>query len=110
MEDYSIIRGQTTLEVMFVLLSIIIFSYVYMSWKACVHRTSAAESKLGTGRPNMPGQMSPNVSPGSSSASPPRLWWEKHKSSIGDWVAPILAWAAVIWITLALISALLGES
>ena len=110
MEDYSIMQGQTLLEVTFALLSVLIVSYVYISWRSNAHTKTAAESKPAVGCPSMRGQLSADARPSSSLPSPPLLWWEKDKPSIGDWVAPILAWAAVIWITLALISALLGES
>jgi hypothetical protein len=110
MEDYSIIHGQTLLEATFALLSALIISYVYVTWRACAHSTPSSALKPEISPPNMPGQLSADSRPNSSSPSPPRLWWKKHKSSIGDWVAPILAWTAVGWTTLALIGALLGEN
>jgi hypothetical protein len=37
------------------------------------------------------------------------MLWERHKSSIGDWLAPLIVWAVVIWTLLAVVIVMLGE-
>lgn len=106
MEDYSIIHGQTMLELMIALLLAIVTSYAYISCKAYDRRMKAAQvAGLKSIR-----QLSKDNNQESFSASPRRACPEKHKSSISHWLAPIVVWAAVIWTTLAVVSILLGEN
>ena len=106
MEDYPIIHGQTMLELMFALLLATVTSYAYISCKAYDRRMKAAQvAGLKSIR-----QLSTDKSQESFSPSPRRASSEKHKSSISDWLAPMIVWAAVIWTTLAVVSMLLGEN
>ena len=105
MEDYLIIHGQTMLELMFALLLAIVTSYAYVSCKSYDRRMKAQVAGLKSIR-----QPSTDKNQESLSASPRRACPEKHKSSIIDWLAPMVVWAAVIWTTLAVVSILLGEN
>ena len=106
MEDYSIIHGQAMLELMIALLLAIVTSYVYISCKVYGRRMKAAQvAGLKSIR-----QLSRHKNQESFSASSRRACPEKHKSSISDWLAPMVVWAAVIWTTLAVVSILLGEN
>lgn len=107
MEDYTIIQGQTVLEVLFALLLTLVTSCVYLSCKAYARRMSAAHAKPVVGCRSMLCPMSLSEHHNSSS---PRVLWEKHKSSIADWLAPLVVWSAVIWTLLAVVSILLGEN
>ena len=106
MENYSIIQGQTILELMFALLLTIITMYVCISCRAYAqHMNAAHRTMVKTLRRPSAGE-NQKCSPG----SPPRAPSEKHKSSISDWLAPIIVWVAVIWTTLAVLSILLGDN
>jgi hypothetical protein len=106
MEDYSIIHGQLMLELMVALLLAIVTSYAYISCKAHDRRMKAAQiAGLKSIR-----QLSTHKSQEFFSPTPRRAPSEKHKSSISDWLAPMIVWAAVIWTTLAVVSILLGEN
>jgi hypothetical protein len=103
MEDYSIIQGQSVLEVMFALLLTLVTSYVYISCRVYAQRTDAAHlARLKALR-----QFSTDAN--QQSSSPKRALSEKSGFSLGDWLAPIIVWSAVIWITLAVVSILLGD-
>ena len=108
MEDYTIIQGQTMLEVLFALLLTLITSYVYLSSKAYARRMEANHAK--------PSVDSLSMLPGSNLAGhydPPsggRAMWHNRKASIADWLAPLVVWAVVIWTLLAVVTILLGDS
>lgn len=104
MGDYSIIQGQSVLEVLFALLLTLVTSYVYISCKVYAQRTDAAHlARLRALR-----QFSTNDNQRSSLAG--RALPENTGSSIRDWLAPIIVWSVVIWVTLAVVSILLGEN
>jgi len=106
MEDFSIVPGQTILEVLFALLLILVTSYVYISCKLYAERAHTAHlSPVKT-------LCSPGTEQNRESSSPSseRARSQKRGSSIKDWLAPIVAWSAVIWVTLAVVSILLGEN
>jgi hypothetical protein len=105
MEDYSIIHGQTLLELMVALVLATVTSYAYISCKACDRRMKAAQ----VAGPKSIRQPSTHKTQESFSPSSRRAPSEKPKSSISDWLAPMIVWAAVIWTTLAVVSILLGE-
>ena len=46
MEEYSIIQGQTILEVLFALLLTLVTSYAYTSCRAYARRMDAADARL----------------------------------------------------------------
>ena len=103
MEDYSIIQGQTVLEVMFALLLTIVTSYVCICCRIYAQRMNAANvARLKTIRPLTTQEKQEFFSP----ATVPS---EKDRSSLGGWLAPIIVWAAVGWVMLAVISVLLGD-
>ena len=110
MEGHSIIPGQTSLDLLLAVFSIGILTYVYLSWRVHADHDNSAKSTLGVSYSNSLCPPSTMVRPNSSSPSPPGPWWQRHKSSVGNWLASILAWVAVILMTLALMSVLLGES
>jgi hypothetical protein len=99
---------------MFALLSIFIISYVYLSWKIRADR--AAVPKPSAETPNMLPHMGSKPIAAHNPTAPQHafaghhLWWKKQTSSLGDWLAPILVWAAVVWTTLAVAAILLGET
>ena len=105
MEDYSIIQGQTWLELMFALLLTIVTASVYFSCRMYGHRRNAGYvARLTTiRRPSTPRE--PQSSPGSAGFS-----LHKQKHSVSDWLAPVIVWAAVVWTVLAVISILLGDN
>ena len=108
MEDYTIIQGQTMLEVLCALLLTLVTSYVYLSCKTHAGRANAANAKPEVVRrrvlrdPRLPAVQSPS--------SPASVLWKKHKSSIADWVAPVIVWGAVSWTMLAVVIILLGDN
>ena len=104
MEHYSIIQGQSVLEVMFAILLTLVTSYVYISCKVYAQRADAAHvARLRALR-----QFS--IHDNQQSSVPGRALPENTGSSVSDWLAPTIVWSAVIWITLALVSALLGDN
>jgi hypothetical protein len=110
MEGYSIITGQTSVDLLLALFSIGILTYVYLSGRVHADHDSSAKSKPGVSYSNNLCPSSTMVRPNSSSPSPPGPWWQRHKSSVGNWLASILAWVAVILMALAMMSVLLGDS
>jgi hypothetical protein len=105
MNDYSIIQGQTILELMFALLLTLTTIYVCISCRAYAQRMKAAPGTRSKGLRQPSTDENQTLCP-----LPQRAPSEKHKSSFSDWLAPIIVWAAVIWTMLAVVSILLGES
>ena len=104
MEDYSIIQGQTLLEITFALLLTIVTAYVYVSCRVYAERTNTLPvARLKTIRPA-------STQKGQKSSSALVSALSKHSSSVGDWLVPLVVWTAVIWIMLAVVSIFLGES
>jgi hypothetical protein len=110
MGDYTNLQGQTLLEILFALCLTLVTSSVYLSCRAHARRTGAAPAKPVVASPGVLLQMSLAARENSSSPSRVRALWEKHKSSIGDWLAPLIVWSVVIWTLLAVVGMLLGES
>jgi len=110
MDDYSFLHGQTILEVLFVLLSVLIASSVYLSWRATTHGPNVAHTKPPVHSRKMFWQLIPPTAPNSSASSLPRALWRKYKSPVSDWLAPIVVWLVVVWMTLAIVAVLLGEN
>jgi hypothetical protein len=110
MEDYSIIQGQTILEILFALLSVLIASYVYRSWRARAYGASVAGAKPAVASKKMLCQVILQGKQNSSASSGLGALWKKYESPVGDWLAPILVWCVVLSITLAVVGFLLGES
>ncbi len=106
MEEYSIIQGQTILEVLFALLLTLVTSYAYISCRAYVCRMDAADEKLAAAKLKILPEMR-SAERHFCSPSPPG---EKFKGWIRDWLAPIVVWSAVIWMMLSIVMILLGES
>lgn len=110
MEDYSFSQGPSVLEVLFVLFSVLISSYVYLSWRAATHGTNVAHAKSSIRSKKMFWPLIPPTTPTFSASSLARALWRRYKSPVGDWLAPILAWLVVVWISLAIVGFLLGEN
>ena len=110
MEDYSFLRGLSIPEVLFVLLSVLIASCVYLSWRATAHGTNVAHAKPPVHTRKMFWPLILPTTPNFSASSLPRALWRKYKSPVGDWLAPILVWLVVAWMTLAIVAVLLGEN
>jgi hypothetical protein len=110
MEDYSFLQGQSIPEVLFVLLSVLIASYVYLSWRAAAHGTNVAHAKPPAHGRKMFWPLIPPTRSNFSASSRLRALWRKYKSPVSDWLAPVLVWLAVVWMTLAIVGFLLGES
>ena len=106
MEDYSIIQGQTLLELMFALLLTMVTSYVYVSCRTYAQRMKAARLD----RQKALRRLSTDENQGSVSALPLRTPSGTRKFVITEWLAPIIVWAAVFSTMLAIVSILLGES
>ena len=109
MEEYSIIQGQTTLEVLFALLLTLVTSYAYISCKAYARRMDAADAKLAAAKLETPPEMR-SAERGFCSPLPQQILREKFKGWMGDWLAPIVVWSAVVWMMLSIVMILLGES
>ena len=109
MEEYSIIQGQTILEVLFALLLTLVTSYAYISCRAYAGRMDAADARLAAAKLKTPPEMK---SAERHSCSPLRqpIPREKFKGWMGDWLAPMVVWSAVIWMMLSIVMILLGES
>ena len=106
MEDYSIIQGQTILELMFALLLTMVTSYVYVSCRVYAQRMNAVRP----GRLKALHRLSIHENQESFSGLPRRGPAHTHESLISAWLAPIIVWAAVFWTMLAAVSILLAES
>lgn len=106
MQEYSMVQGQTVMELLVALLSFFVGSYVFWSWRARIHsmalppQTAPLDANL---RSSSYTRL--NASPASSQSLS-----KAQRSSIGDWLAPILVWLLVGWIVLAVAAILLGES
>ena len=109
MEESTTIQGQTVLEVLSALLLTLITVYAYLCCRPSTHRTKAVQSKPAVAGQSMPCLTSLVEHQEPSSPSATRAVWEKHKSSIADWLAPLIAWFVVIWTVLAVVGILLGE-
>ena len=108
MEEYSIIHGQTILEILSALLLTLVTSYAYISCRANARRVDAADAKLAAAKLKTP----PEIRPAERhfcSPLPQPFPREKFKGWMGDWLAPIVAWSAVIWMMLSIVIILLGE-
>ena len=119
MQEYSIVQGQTVMELLFALLSVLIASYVFSSWRARAHRMDEPESEAAAEGRNMvllvtapliANPRSPSPTRPSTSPTSDRRLWATHRASIGGWLAPILVWSVVGWSALAVVIILLGEN
>jgi hypothetical protein len=109
MEEYSIIQGQTILEVLFALLLSLVTSYGYMSCRAYACRIDAADAKLAAAKLKTPRKIR-EAERHFCSPSPQPMPQEEFKGWMGDWLAPIVVWSAVIWMMLSIVIILLGKS
>jgi hypothetical protein len=109
MEESSTIQGQTLLEALSALLLTLITVYAYLSCRAFAHRTRVVQAKPAVAGQDMLARRALAERQNSFPPSPARVLWEQHKSSIGDWLAPLIVWAVVIWTLLAVVAMMLGE-
>jgi hypothetical protein len=109
MEEYSIIQGQTILEVLFALLLTLVTSYAYISCRAYACRIDAADAKLAAAKLKTPPEIR-KAERHFGSPLPQPIPREKFMSWMGDWLAPILVWSGVVWMMLSIVMILLGES
>jgi len=109
MEEYTIIQGQTMLVLLFAFLVTIISSYLLTSWMIRMKHLDAAERKP-VSRPLARLRQMRRVLKLDSLRLP--FWgrWETLKPFLsGEWLAPLIAWLAVLLIGLAIAGLLLGE-
>lgn len=106
MGDYSLIQGQTLLEMTFALLLTIVTAYVYVSCRIYAQRTNTVH----VARPKTIRPASTHEDQESSSALAGGSRLSKHSPAVGDWLVPLIVWTAVIWIMLAVVSIFLGDS
>jgi hypothetical protein len=109
MEEYSIIQGQTILEVLSALLATLVTSYAYISCRTYARRMDAADAKLAAA--NL--KTLPDITKTERhffSLLPQPIPREKFIRWMGDWLAPIVVWSAVVWMMLSIVIILLGES
>jgi hypothetical protein len=109
MEDYTNLQGQTVLEVLSALLLTLVTAYVYLACRSHAHLTQAAPAKPGAASPRILRNVSLAGREHFAPRSRGRALWQKHKSSIGDWLAPLIVWSVVIWTLLAVVCILLGD-
>ena len=109
MEEYSIIQGQTILEVLFALLLTLVTSYAYISCRAHARRMDATDAKLAAAKLKTPPERR-SAETHFCSSSPQPIPREKYKAWMRDWLAPIVVWSAFIWMMLSIAIVLLGES
>ena len=109
MEEYSSIQGQTILEVVFALVLTLVTSYVYISCRANASRMDAADSKLAAAKLKTALEIRP-AERHCCSPLPQPIPREKFKDWMGDWLAPIVVWSAVVWMMASIVIILLGES
>ena len=109
MEDYTSLQGQTLLEVLFALLLTLVTAHVFLSCLGHTRRKSAHDQPVAAS-PRTFRRMSLAERENSCSPAPGRALWEKHKSSIADWLAPLIVWSVISWTLLAVAGMLLGES
>ena len=109
MEESSTIQGQTLLEVLSALLLTLITVYVYLCCRPSAHRTRVVRAMSAVAGQCMLARRALAARRNSFPPSPARVLWGKHKSSIGDWLAPVIVWAAVIWTLLAVVAVMLGD-
>jgi asparagine N-glycosylation enzyme membrane subunit Stt3 len=110
MEDYTNLQGQTGLEVLFALLLTLVTAYVYLSCRSHARRSEAAPAKPVVASPGILRNISVAERENAALPSRGRALWRKHKSSISDWLAPLIVWSVVMWTLLAVVGMLLGES
>jgi hypothetical protein len=109
MEEFSTIQGQALLEVLSALLLTLITLWVCLSCRALARRTKPVHAK--------PADVGQRILHSARLAdcqnflppAPTQALWKKHKSSMGDWLAPVIAWAVVIWTLLAVVAMMLGD-
>ena len=110
MEDYTNLRGQTVLEVLSALLLTLVTAHVYLSCRPHARRAEAAPAKPVAARLSILRNIRLADRASGASLSRGGALWQKHKSSIGDWLAPLIVWSVVIWSLLAVVCIVLGES
>ena len=108
MKDYTVIQGQTMLVFLVAFLVIIVSSYLWTSWLIRAEQIEAAERK-------------PVLKPLARLRQIKRdLKLSFHRLSFrrrlarscclsGEWLAPLIAWLAVMLISMAIVGLLLGE-
>ena len=109
MEDYTIIQGQTMLVILFAFLLTAVSSYVRTSWKIRAQHINDSEPKpiatVITRLGRIRGYLRLDFH-----RLPFRRQWATPKSSLsGDWLAPVIAWLAVMLVSMAVVGLLLGE-
>lgn len=109
MEEYTIIQGQTMLVLLFAFLLTIISSYLLTSWMIRAEHIEAAERKPVLKRLARLRQIRSDLTLDFHRVP---LWRRcaKAKSLLsGEWLAPLIAWLAVLLIGMAVVGLLLGE-
>lgn len=106
MEEYSIIQGQTLLEMTFALVLIVVTAFVYVSCRIYARRRNPGHvARITALREAITQNHRESFS---APVGYSRLY--RKNSFVRDWLASIIVWAAVILTMLAVLSILLGES
>jgi hypothetical protein len=108
MEDYAITQGQRMLVFLFAFLLTAVSSYPWTSWMIWTQRINGSEPKPIATVFTRLGRIRAFV----KCNFPRSLFqrrWETPKSSLGEWLAPVIAWLAVMLVSVAVVGLLLGE-
>ena len=109
MEDYTVIQGQTMLVVWFAFLVTIVSSYLWTSWVIQTKHIEAAKPKLVLRPLARLRQIKRDLKLNFRRLLFRRRWATPNSSQLGEWLAPLVAWLAVLLISTALVGLLLGE-
>ena len=109
MKDYTVIQGQTMLVFLFAFLAIIVSSYLWTSWLMRTEQIEAADRKPVLKPLARLRQLRRHLKLDSHRFRFWRRWATPNSSQVGEWLAPLVAWLAVLLISTALVGLLLGE-
>lgn len=108
MEDHTIIQAQTLLVLLFAFLLTIVSSYLLTSWMRRGERLEAAEPKP-VFRPLARLRQITMYLKLNFHRAFQQQWATPKSSFLRDWLAPVIAWLAVLLMSIALVGLLLGE-
>jgi len=109
MQDYAIIQEKTMLVFLFAFLLTAVSSYLRTSWKIRTQPINASEPKpLATVFTRL-GRIRAFVKCNFPRSLFQRRWDTPKSSLLGEWLAPVIAWLAVMLVSIAVVGLLLGE-
>ena len=109
MEEFATIQGLTPLEALSALFLTLITLWVFLSCRTFDHRAKAVYAKPVDASQRRFHSVTLRDCQNCLPPARPQALWKKHKSSIGNWLAPVIVWAVVIWTLLAIVVMMLGE-